>query len=95
MKEIKKVGALVAIFIFNFYNICFADVIWRNPETGEWVRNGTGGVGKVKQPDVPEIKPINYVLIGIIVLVVVVCAVFIIRTIIKKKKEKENDNNNK
>ena len=92
MKKIKKVGVLLAIVILNFYNICFADVIWRNPETGELVGNGTGVIDKVKQPDVPEIKPVNYVLIGIIVLVVVVCAVFIIRTIIKKKKEKEDDN---
>ena len=77
MKKIKKVGALLAICILNFYNTCFADVVWRDPETGEWVGGGT------LRPDVPETKPVNYVLIGIIVLVVVVCAVFIIRRIIR------------
>lgn len=89
MKEIKKIGALIAIFILNFYNTCFADLVWKDPETGEWVGGGTA------RPTVPETKPVNYVLIGIIVLVIVVCAVFIIRRIIKKKKEKENENDNK
>lgn len=89
MKKIRKIGALLAIFILNFYNTCFADLVWRDPETGEIHGGGT------VRPTVPETKPVNYVLIGIIVLVVVVCAVFIIRRIIKKKKEKENDNDNK
>ena len=85
MKKIKKIGALLAIFILNFYNACFADLVWRDPNTGEWVGGGF-------KPNVPKTKPVNYVLIGIIVLVVIVCAVFIIRRIIKKKKETKNDN---
>ena len=86
MKKIKKIGALLAIFILNFYNTCFADLVWID-ENGK--RHGVNGGAK---PTVPETKPVNYVLIGIIVLVVVVCALFIIRRIIKKKKEKGNDN---
>ena len=82
MKKIKKIGALIAMFILNFYNTCFADLVWQDPKTGEWV-----GGGPARQ----ETKPVNYVIIGIIVLVIVVCTVFIIRRIIKKKKEKEND----
>ena len=86
MKKIRKIGALLTIFILNFYNTCFADVVWIDPKTGEVI--GGGGA----RENVPEIKTVNYVLIGIIVLVVVICAIFIIRSIIKKKKEKGNDN---
>ena len=81
MKKINKIGALIAIFILNFYNTCFADLLAIDPETGEIHGGG-----------VPETKQVNYLLIGILVLVVVVCTVFIIKRIIKKKKEKENDN---
>lgn len=84
MKKINKIGALIAIFILNFYNTCFADVVWIDPETGEIHGGGT------VRPTVPETKPVNYLLIGILVLVVVVCTVFIIRRIIKKKKENDN-----
>ena len=87
MKKIKKIGPLIVAFMLNFYNTCFADLVWRDPETGEWVG------GSAPRPTAPETKQVNYVLIGIIVLIVVVCAVFIIRRIIKKKKEKENDIN--
>ena len=86
MKKINKIGALIVIFILNFYNTCFADLVWRDPETGKIHSGGT------VSPTVPETKPVNYLLIGILVLVIVVCTVFIIRKIIKKKKEKENDN---
>lgn len=78
MKKIKKIGWLVAIFLLNFYNTCFADVVLIDAV-------------KPSAPE-PEPKPINYILIGILVLVVVTCAVIIIRRIIKKKKEKSNDN---
>lgn len=86
MKKIKKIGVLVAIFLLNFYNTCFADLVWIDPETGEVHGGGT------LKPSAPEPKPVNYILIGILVLVVVICAVIIIRRIIKKKKEKSNDN---
>lgn len=86
MKKIKKIGGLVSIFLLNFYNTCFADLVWIDPNTGQ--RHG----GTLPQPT-PEPNPVNYILIGILVLVVVACAVIIIRRIIKKKKEKTNDNN--
>ena len=86
LKKIKKIGALITIFILNFYNTCFADLVWYD-ENGK-IHRADGGV----KPPVLETNPVNYVLIGILALVVVVCAVFIIRRIIKKKKEKENDN---
>ena len=87
MKKIKKIGALISILMLNFYNQCFADVIWIDPVTGE-VRGGSA-----PRPTVPETKQANYILIGIIVLIVVACTVFIIRRKIKNKKEKENDIN--
>ena len=87
MKKIKKIGALITIFILNFYNTCFADLVL-NDTNGEM----SGGKGEIKPP-VSETNPVvDYILIGILVLVVVVCAVLIIRRIIKNKKEKENDN---
>lgn len=85
MKKIKKIGGLVAIFLFNLYNTCFADVVM----TQEDIKNHGGG----RNVQEVEPKPINYILIGILVLVVVICAVIIIRRIIKKKKEKSNDDN--
>lgn len=87
MKKIKKIGALIAIFILNFYNTCFADLVWRDPETGERVGGGTA------KPSALENKPVNYVIIGILILVVIVCVVIIIRKIIKKKKEKSSNDN--
>ena len=84
MKKIKKIGGLVAVFLLNFYNICFADLVY--PNTGKVHEGGT------LKPSAPEPKPVNYILIGILVLVIVICAVIIIRRIIKKKKEKSNDN---
>ena len=86
MKKIKKIGGLVAVFLLNFYNICFADAIM----LGESSPIGHGLHRRF--PPEPEIDPINYILIGILVLVIAICAVIIIRRIIKKKKEKENDN---
>ena len=85
MKKIKKIVALITIFILNFYNVCFADIVWVD-EYGNSYR------GDVVRPDVPKTNPVDYVLIGILVLVVIICAVFIIRRIIKKKKENDNDN---
>lgn len=82
MKKIKKIGGLVAIFLLNLYNTCFADVIMPGESP-----NGHG-----LQRIEPEPKSTNYILIGILVLVVITCAVIIIRKIIKKKKEKSNDN---
>ena len=90
MKKIKKIGGLIAIFLLNFYNTCFADVVWIDPETG---KVHGGGTLKSSAPKASEPKPVNYILIGILVLVVVICAVIIIKRIIKKKKEKDNDNN--
>lgn len=84
MKKIKKIGGLVAIFLFNLYNTCFADIVM----TQEDIKNH----GSWRNIQVAEPKPINYILIGLLVLVVVICAVIIIRRIIKKKKEKSNDN---
>ena len=86
MKKIKKFGVLLAVFILNFYNTCFADVVWFDPDTGKRISGGTARLAGSKT------EPVNYVLIGILVLAVIVCAVLIIRRIIKKKKEKENDN---
>ena len=84
MKKKKKIVGLIRLFVLNFYNRCSADLVWID-ENG--VRHGG-------HPTIPEEpKPVNYVLIGILVLVVVVCAVIIINRIIKKKKEKENDIN--
>ena len=85
MKKIKKIGGLVTIFLLNFYNTCFADVVIGNGPAPE-------GHGLHRIPPASEPEPINYVLIGILVLVIAICAVLIIRRIIKKKKEKENDN---
>lgn len=85
MKKIKKIGVLITIFVLNFYNTCFADLVWDDENRDIYGENGL-----VNLP-----VPLNYVLIGILVLVVVVCAVFIIRRIIKKKKENDNNNNNK
>jgi len=87
MKKIKKIGGLVAIFLLNFYNTCFADLVWIDPKTGKVHGGGT------LKPSAPEPKPVNYILIGILVLVVVICAVIIIKRIIKKKKKNKNDNN--
>lgn len=81
MKKIKKIGGLVAIFLFNLYNTCFADSVM----TQEDIKNH--GSWRQEEP-----KTINYILIGILVLVVVICTVIIIKRIIKKKKEKSNDN---
>jgi len=86
MKKIKKIGGLVAVFLLNFYNTCFADVVSINPQTGEKAYHGTGR--DLIYPE-PNLEPI---IIGILVLVIVICAVIIIRRIIKKKKEKSNDN---
>ena len=83
MKKIKKIGGLVAIFLFNFYNTCFADVVLSDEQAKYH--------GRPVLLD-PPTKKIDYVLIGLLVLIVVICAVIIIRRIIKKKKEKENDN---
>ncbi len=85
VKKIKKIGGLVAVFLLTIYNTCFADVVM----TAEQAKNH----GMSRFPVEPETKPVNYVLIGILVLVVIICAVIIIRRIIKKKKEKENDSN--
>ena len=85
MKTIKRIGGLVAVFLLTIYNTCFADVVM----TAEQAK----GHGMRRLPVEPETKPVNYVLIGILVLVVIICAVIIIRRIMKKKKEKENDNN--
>ena len=81
MKKIKKIGGLFAIFLLNLYNTCFADVVF----TQEDIKRH----GLIYEP---EPKPINYIIIGILVLVVVICAVIIIRRIIKNKKEKSDDN---
>ena len=87
MKKIKRIGELIALFTFCFYNTCFADLVFTDSEIGKLFGGGT------VKPTVPETKPVNYILIGVLVLVVVACAVIIIRKIIIKKKEKENDIN--
>ena len=85
MKKIEKIVGLITLFVLNFYNRCFADLVWIDEND---VRHGG-------HPTIPkEPKTVNYVLIGILVLVVVVCAAIIISRIIKKKKERENDINN-
>lgn len=87
MKTIKRIGGLVAVFLFTIYNTCFADVV---------MPGGTSHPSPLREvgDDVPAIYVlIGYVLIGILVLVVIICTVIIIRRIIKNKKDKENDNN--
>ena len=93
MKKIKKFGALLLVFILNFYNTCLADSVWFDPATGKFNSNN-GGLAK---QSVIKTSPEKYVIIGILVLVVIVCTICIIRRIIKKKKEqeKQNDNDNK
>lgn len=83
MKEIKKIGALIVIFIFNICNICFADGVWIDPKTGKKVTGGTG-----IQTHQTRNYIIRYVIIGILVLFITICAVSIIRKIIKKRREK-------
>ncbi len=86
MRKIKRIGALMGLFCLSYYNLCFADVVWKDPKTGEWKAGGTA------KTYIPEPSRVNYILIGALVLIIVVCAAIIIRKIIKKKKEKSNDN---
>lgn len=83
MKKIKRIGGLVVIFLLNFYNTCFADLVSIDKETG---KVHGGGVRPILS------ETVNYIFIGILVLVIAICAVIIIRRVIKKKKEKSNDN---
>ena len=76
MEKIKKIGSALFLFV-AFCNTCFADVVW----TDEDARNHG-----VMYPSNAEPKPINYILIGILVLVVVICAVIIIRRIILREQ---------
>ena len=85
MKKIKKIVSLAVILLLNFYTTCFADIVLFDRETGRELNGG----GTLK-PTVPESKPTNHILIGILVLVIVICAVIFIRKIIKKKREKDN-----
>lgn len=85
MKKIKKIGALLTIFILNFYNTCFADVM-RRFDPDEWERTKTKEIDTIK-PVVEEINPVNYIIIGILILAFVACTVFIIRKIIKNNKK--------
>ena len=83
MKPIKKISSLIAIFLFNLYNICFADVIM----PGDTITNH-------RIQEIYEPNPMSrYIPIGIFVLVIVICAVIIIKRLIEKKKEKSNDDN--
>ena len=82
MKKIKRIGALLALFMLSFYNTCFADLIWYD-ENGK--RQG-GGSGNIK----PSAS--NHILIGILIVAVIVCVAVIISKIINNKKENDNDN---
>ncbi len=83
MKKIKRIGGLVAIFLFSLYNICFADLVMSKDN----IKNH--GMRRT----FPTVNLINYILVGILVLVIVICAVIIIKKLIEKKKEKSNDDN--
>ncbi len=74
MKKIKNVFMLVFLFCLVFYKTCLADVVWIDPDSGEFYG------GKVNN------SPLHYILIGLLVLSIVICSVIIIRKVIKKKK---------
>ena len=81
MKKFKKIAILIAIFLFGFYNICFADIVF-----DDVVPPNHGGNMPINYEPIAE--PImSYIIIGLFILIIVVCAAIIIRRIIKKKKD--------
>ena len=87
MKKIKRIGALVLLFVLNFYNICFADVVPINPLTGEPYYNYKSPAEKNKE------TLLGYIIVGVLILLAVSCAVFLIRKTLKKKKNQLNAEN--